>query len=68
MKIVVNRDRCEANGVCVRAAPAAFRLDDADQLHVLAEEVPPALLEQVTKAVRTCPKAALALVQGDAGA
>lgn len=68
MKIVVNRDRCEANGVCVRAAPEVFRLDDADQLHVLAEEVPPERLEQVTKAVRMCPKAALALVKSDAGA
>lgn len=67
MKLVVNRDRCEANGVCVRAAPAVFRLDDADQLHVLVDEVPPELLEQVTKAVRTCPKAALALVKNDAG-
>lgn len=68
MKIVVDRDRCEANGVCVRAAPAVFRLDDADQLHVLAEEVPPEQLAQVEKAVRTCPKAALSLVKSDAGA
>ena len=27
MKIIVNRDRCEANAVCVRAAPEAFRVD-----------------------------------------
>ena len=61
MKIVVDWDRCEAQGACVRAAPASFQLDDKDQLHVLAETVLPEQRAQVEKAVRECPKQALSL-------
>jgi len=61
MKIVVDWDRCEANGVCVRAAPESFQLDDKDQLHVLTESVPPESRAKVDKAIRGCPKQALSL-------
>lgn len=61
MKIVVDWDRCEANGVCVRAAPESFHLDDKDQLHVLTESVPPELRAKVDKAIQGCPKQALSL-------
>ncbi|WP_437589399.1 ferredoxin [Sorangium sp. So ce1000] len=60
MKIVVDWDRCEANAVCMRAAPEVFRVDDNDNLHVLVEDVPPELLAKVENAVRRCPKQALA--------
>ena len=62
MKIVVDFDRCEANGVCVRHAPEAFHLDEADHLHVLVAEVAPELRAKVEKAVAGCPRAALTLV------
>ena len=61
MKIVVDWDRCEANGVCVRAAPEAFNLDEKDQLHVLVENVTPELRAKVEQAVRDCPRQALSL-------
>ncbi len=61
MKIVVDWDRCEANGVCVRAAPEAFNLDETDQLHVLVENVTPEQLARVEQAVRDCPRQALSL-------
>lgn len=61
MKIVVDWDRCEANGICVRVAPEAFHLDDKDSLHVLAEHVTPELRARVEKAVQGCPRQALAL-------
>lgn len=63
MKIVVDWDLCEANGVCVRAAPESFRLNDQDQLEVLTEQVPPELRAKVEKAVRGCPKQALSLTE-----
>ncbi len=63
MKIVVDWDRCEANAVCVRAAPASFSLDEKDQLHVLEETVSPERRAQVEQAVRECPKQALSLVE-----
>ncbi|MCY1081923.1 ferredoxin [Archangium lansingense] len=61
MKIVVDWDRCEANGVCVRAASEAFNLDEKDQLHVLVENVTPELRAKVEQAVRDCPRQALSL-------
>lgn len=63
MKIVVDWDRCEANGVCVRVAPEAFNLDEKDQLHVLVENVTPEQRARVEQAVRDCPRQALSLSQ-----
>lgn len=61
MKIVVDWDRCEANGACMRAAPEVFRLDEEDRLHLLVTEVSPERRDEVEKAVRACPRAALSL-------
>src|ERR1041384_5620066 len=66
MKIVVDRDRCHANMVCMRTAPEAFLVDESDQLHVLVEEVRPELLPKVERAVKLCPRGALSLVEGPA--
>ncbi|XXT24021.1 ferredoxin [Sorangium sp. So ce429] len=63
MKIVVDEERCEANGVCMRAAPEAFRVDDDDRLHLLVTEVPPELRAKVERAVRDCPRGALSLTE-----
>jgi ferredoxin len=62
MRISVDRERCEANQVCMRVAPEAFRIDEKDHLHVLVEEVAPHLRERVERAVKLCPRQALALV------
>lgn len=61
MNIVVDGDRCEANGVCVRAAPEVFQLDEQDRLHLLIAKVTPELRAQVARAVRGCPRQALSL-------
>ncbi|UQA61796.1 ferredoxin [Polyangium aurulentum] len=61
MKIVVDWDRCEANAVCVRAAPEVFRVDDDDRLHLLVTDVPSELRAKVESAVRACPRSALSL-------
>ena len=61
MKVIVDRDRCEANQVCMRIVPEVFRVDDADQLHILVEEPGPELRERVQQAVRLCPRQALSL-------
>lgn len=59
MEVKVNREVCEANGVCVGLVPQVFDLDDDDELHILAPEPPADLVDQVRHAVRSCPKAAL---------
>ena len=61
MKIVVDWDRCEAHGACMKAAPEAFLLDEKDRLHLLVEEVTPDLRARVERAVQSCPRQALSL-------
>lgn len=65
MNVIVDYDACEANGVCEGFAPDIFRLDDEDQLHVLAQpDVDSA--GRVRQAVRACPKMALSLTESSA--
>lgn len=61
MKIVVDWDRCEANGVCMREAPDVFHVDEKDMLHLRTEQVTPEQRARVEKAVRECPRHALTL-------
>ncbi|MBF6332673.1 ferredoxin [Nocardia transvalensis] len=61
MKLSVDFDQCEANGICVGIAPDVFELDDEDQLHLAVSEVPADRLDDVQTAVAQCPKAALRL-------
>ncbi|UGT39983.1 ferredoxin [Nocardia yamanashiensis] len=62
MKVTVDLDQCEANGICVGYAPDVFELDDDDQLHIIGQEVPAHLEDDVRDAVLQCPKAALKIV------
>ena len=61
MRVVVDRDLCEANGVCAGLAPDVFDLDDDDDLHIAAGEVPAASADAVRRAVGSCPRLALSL-------
>lgn len=60
MKIVVDWDSCEANGVCEGIAPEVFQLDDDDNLQLVGD-VTTENLEKVQRAVQGCPRAALSL-------
>jgi ferredoxin len=61
VRVRVDRDACEANAVCAGLVPEVFAVDDDDNLHIVAGEVPSGLAEAVRHAVRSCPKAALAV-------
>jgi ferredoxin len=61
LRIIVDRDLCEANGECMRAAPEIFFVDENDKLIVKDEHPTGDLVEKVKTAVRRCPRAALAL-------
>ena len=63
MRVVVDWDLCESNGLCVLAAPGVFELQEDDTLLILAETPDVSQLAQVTEAVRTCPKQAISLVE-----
>jgi ferredoxin len=61
MKVLVDRDLCESNQVCVRLAPDVFVVDDTDQLQLRVETIGEDARARVEKAVRACPRQALAI-------
>ena len=61
MRVTVDPDLCEANGVCANLVPQVFDLDDDDVLHISAGEVPADLADKVRLAAQSCPKMALSL-------
>lgn len=62
MKVTVEPDLCEANGLCVAAAPDVFDLIDDDVVDILLPEPPPEIESAVAEAVIACPKQALRLL------
>ncbi len=63
MRIEVDRDGCEANGVCEQIAPDMFRVGEDDQLQILRPEPGPDLQDKARQAVQRCPKAALSITE-----
>jgi ferredoxin len=61
LKVIVDHELCEANALCVQAAPEVFELDGDDKLHLLQDGPPESLWAKVERAVRLCPKGALTL-------
>lgn len=59
MRVIVDRELCEGQGMCERLAPDVFMLDDAGVLHLRVESLPAERVEAVRAAVRRCPKQAL---------
>jgi len=65
MRIVVDYDRCDSNGLCEAIAPTLFSLDDSDNLHVLAERPDRVDWDVAQEAARACPKLAISLADED---
>jgi ferredoxin len=61
MRVVVDWNLCESNGLCVLAAPEVFELQDDDTLLILQETPDESLNGKVADAIRTCPKQAISL-------
>lgn len=59
MRVRVDTDSCEANGVCVSLAPDVFELQPDDTLHVLLPTPGEDLRAAVEEAVAGCPRAAI---------
>jgi ferredoxin len=62
MKVTVDPDRCEANALCVAAAPEVFDLFDDGVVDILLPETPPEMESAVIEAVIACPKQALKIL------
>ncbi len=59
MRVVVDRDRCEGNAVCVKIAPEVFQLDEDEYAMVTADPVPVEHETPAEQAIAECPRAAL---------
>ena len=61
MKVIVDRDLCESNGVCEGLVPDVFRINNDDELDILQAHPDESLRAKVMDAVRSCPKQALSV-------
>jgi ferredoxin len=61
MRILVDWQRCDGNGICVTESPETFQMTDDDELILLAEQPDEALRPKLAAAVASCPKRALAI-------
>ena len=59
MRVVVDRDRCEGNAICVGIDPELFQLDDEDYVMITANPIPADAEERAEQAIAECPRAAL---------
>ena len=62
MRVVVDYDRCESNGLCMALAPEVFEIRDDDMMYLLVDDPAERSEAKVREAVRTCPKQALSLL------
>ena len=67
MKVIVDLDLCEGNARCMEAAPEVFEVREDDRAYVLMERPPEELRAKVERAVRLCPRQAIAIVEDDGG-
>jgi ferredoxin len=63
MKVKVDFDLCESNALCEAIAPDIFELDDDDYLQILSDEVTDENRDRVERAVASCPRAAISIVE-----
>ena len=61
MRVTVDYDLCESNGICAGLEPSVFDLRDDDNLYLLQEEPPEELRPKIELAVKRCPRQALRL-------
>ncbi len=62
MKVVVDFDLCQSNGICQGLAPEVFEVDDDGYLQLLQEHPDDSLRGKVEMAVNSCPVQAISLV------
>jgi ferredoxin len=62
VRIEIDRDACEANGVCVELVPEALELGDDDVLRLRLAVLPTELEPRAREAARGCPRQALRVI------
>lgn len=61
LRVVVDYDLCESNGLCVDSAPDVFDLRDDDNLYLLVDTVPAGREAASRQAAKRCPRQAIRL-------
>lgn len=61
MKVVVDFDLCQSNGICQAMAPDVFEVRDDGYLHVLQENPDESLRLDVESAANSCPVQAITI-------
>ena len=64
MRVVIDVDRCDGNGLCEAVAPGVFAVAEDDLVRVTAARLPRAAEPAAEEAARACPKLAITLVDG----
>ena len=62
MKIKVRQDLCCGAGLCVKAAPEVFQLDELGYNKMDEQDVPPGLEDAARRGTAVCPEGAIRLV------
>jgi ferredoxin len=63
LQLVLDPVACDGRGVCAEMLPERIELDRWGYPVIDAAEIAPALFEHAVRAVRSCPKQALHLVE-----
>ncbi len=63
MKVRVDPHRCITNGMCTRAAPGIYTIDEETGVAVLNDEDGAATVEQIFAGARACPTQAIIIEQ-----
>ncbi len=61
MRVIVDHDLCEGNGVCEQIAPELFVVGEDDKARLRIESPGEALRAKIAEAVRRCPRQALTI-------
>ena len=66
MRIEIDRDLCQAHGVCESEAPTVFAVEKrAETVTVLVERPDESLRPQVVAAAKYCPTRAIRIIEED---
>lgn len=65
LKIIIDRDECIGDGLCVNEAPETFELDDEDKAVLL--EGSSESRDTILEAARSCPTDAITVEDKDTG-
>lgn len=64
MKITIDPDMCQGNGLCLAKAPQVFALGDDERAFVVQAEPGDDLADAVRAAVNACPTQAISIDDG----